>query len=302
MQYRICHLTCYRYSQPVSLKPHLLRLQPRSDGSQHLQQFQMSIAPEPATRSALIDLEGNAAIALWFGSEKTSELSIETASLVETTRVNPFDYLMEPWAVNFPLDYPTSLLSGLQPYLHNPMFPAIAPGVVELAQDLLFEVQGNVGYFLMALTQKIYETCEYTVRDVGPPHPAGVTWSQKRGSCRDLAVLFMAACRSLGLAARFVSGYQEGDPHLNENELHAWVEIYLPGGGWRGFDPTLGLAVADRHIVLAAGAHPSQAAPVTGALHEGTSATSTLEAQVRLEVLDSAAASPAAPAAKAAPM
>lgn len=289
MHYRVRHLTCYRYSQPVALKPHVLRLQPRSDGAQQLTQFQLSVEPEAISRSPLVDLDSNAAIALWFGPEQLSQLTIETISTVTTCRANPFDYLMEPWAVNFPLDYPASLLSSLQPYLQNPLFPAIAPGVVELSQNLLFEVQGNVGYFLTALTQTIYETCEYTVRDTGPPHPAGVTWAQKRGSCRDLAVLFMAACRSLGLAARFVSGYQEGDPHRAENELHAWGEVYVPGGGWRGFDPTLGLAVADRHIALAAGAHPSQAAPVTGALQEGSSATSILETQVALEILDSGA-------------
>lgn len=299
MQYRIRHFTCYRYSQSVALGPHLLRLRPRSDGAQHLSCFQLAVDPKPATQSTLVDLEGNTAIALWFGAEKASRLTVETVSTVETCRSNPFDYFMEPWAASFPVDYPASLVNCLQPYLQSPMFPAIAPGVVELAQNLLFEVQGNVGYFLTALTQKIYETCEYTVRDVGPPHPAGVTWDQKRGSCRDLAVLFMAACRSLSLAARFVSGYQEGDPQRPEHELHAWVEVYVPGGGWRGFDPTLGLAVADRHVVLAAGAHPGQAAPVVGALLEGSSATSTLETQVELEILDPKAASPTGPASRA---
>ncbi|MBD0335295.1 MAG: transglutaminase family protein [Cyanobacteria bacterium Co-bin13] len=290
MRYQIRHVCRYSYRQPVTLKPHVLRLRPRSDASQRLQQFQITLTPEPTALSQLIEFEGNSVLGLWFSADKTAHLAIEAVSDVETCRTNPFDYLVEPWALSFPLDYPASVLACLQPYLHNPLFPMIDPGVVQLAQSLLHDVQGNLGYFLTALTQKIVETCEYTVRELGPPLPAGITWSQKRGSCRDYAVLFMAACRSLGLATRFVSGYYSGyateAATTTEGELHAWVEVYIPGGGWRGFDPTHGLAVADRHIALAAGAHPSQAAPVTGEVLEGGTVPSTLENHITLKVLE----------------
>ncbi|MFM7576061.1 MAG: transglutaminase-like domain-containing protein, partial [Microcystaceae cyanobacterium] len=93
---------------------------------------------------------------------------------------------------------------------------------------------------------------------------AGITWRNKRGSCRDLTILFMEVCRTMGLAARFVSGYQEGDQATEDWELHAWAEVYLPGGGWRGYDPTHGLAVSDRHIALVASPNPQDCAPVTG--------------------------------------
>lgn len=94
--------------------------------------------------------------------------------------------------------------------------------------------------------------------------PPDVVLSQGAGACRDLSVLFLAACRHVGLPARFVSGYHEGPPERGERELHAWAETYLPGGGWRGFDPSLGLAVADRHVAVAAAPDPRGAAPVAG--------------------------------------
>ncbi|MBD2259946.1 transglutaminase family protein [Pseudanabaena sp. FACHB-2040] len=290
MRYQIRHVSCYSYRQPVTLRPHVLRLRPRSDATQLLQQFQLTLTPEPASSSQLIELEGNSTLGIWFSADKTAQLTIEAISEVETCRTNPFDYLVEPWAASLPLDYPTSVLTSLQPYLCPPLLPAVDPGVMQLAQALLHDVQGNLGYFLTALTQKIVESCEYTVRESGPPLPAGITWSQKRGSCRDYAVLFMAACQSLGLAARFVSGYYSGyateASTTTEGDLHAWVEVYIPGGGWRGFDPTHGLAVADRHIALAASAHPSQAAPVTGEVLEGATVPSTLENHITIQVLE----------------
>lgn len=286
MRYRIHHRTVYQYSQPVTLRPHTLRLRPRSDSTQSLQHFQLKISPEPAQISPILELEGNDTLAVWFHASQTQELCIETWSEVETHRTNPFDYLVEPWAVHFPIDYPISLRTCLQPYLNHPLYPPIDPGVSQLAQSILHKVDGNIGYFTTQLNQHIYESCEYRVRESGPPFPAGITWSQKLGSCRDFAILFMAVCRTIGLAARFVSGYQEGDLTIPEGELHAWVEVYLPGGGWRGFDPTHGLAVADRHIALVAAAHPNQAAPITGTLQEGGLATAIPETHISIEALD----------------
>jgi transglutaminase-like putative cysteine protease len=105
------------------------------------------------------------------------------------------------------------------------------------------------------------------------------------GSCRDFTVLFMEACRAVGLAARFVSGYEEGDSTVLERDLHAWAEVYIPGGGWRGFDPTHGLAVADRHVALVASAFPQFTAPVTGSTQEGGRVSSRLTTEVRVKRL-----------------
>ena len=107
----------------------------------------------------------------------------------------------------------------------------------------------------------------------------------RTGACRDLTVLFMECCRSLGLAARFVSGYQEGDKGTDRRYMHAWAEVYLPGGGWRGFDPTHGIAVTDRHVAVASGPTPATAAPISGTFR-GTGAIARMEAALRIEVTD----------------
>lgn len=280
MQYQIDHTTTYRYSQPTSLEPHTLRLYPRTGSFQTLRSFSLQITPAPVRQSHLTDLDGNVLVKLWFDSDvPTESLRIAARSHVETLCTNPFDYLLEPWAVRLPIDYPASLLLQLQPYLVGQQVSygsGIDPIAVQLAQEVCLAVDGNVTAFLTDLTQRIYSTCKYTIRETGDPLPAGVTWLQRTGSCRDFAVLFVEACRAIGLAARFVSGYQEGDPDSKEYHLHAWAEVYLPGAGWRGFDPTQGLAVADRHIALAASPVSRSAAAIVGSLSRRGSIQSTM--------------------------
>ncbi len=136
---------------------------------------------------------------------------------------------------------------------------------------------------MFALNQLIYQDCEYITRETGKPYPAGITWERKQGSCRDFAVLFMEVSRAIGIAARFVSGYQEGDKNQQNRDLHAWVEVYLPGAGWRGYDPTLGLVVSDRHIPLAASAIPNYTAAVDGSItpvQRSQNVTSSMKAQI----------------------
>ena len=283
MLYQISHQTRYSYSQAVRLKPHLLRLCPRSDLSNQLHQFSLAVQPEPQGRSDFVDLDGNNLIKLWF-DQPTEELSIQILAKVETSCTNPFNYLLEPWAISLPFDYPSSLLRQLEPYLKSSGF--VSDGAASaLAQDILVATQGNTLDFLFTLNQRIYQECEYVTRESGAAFPPGITWRNKQGSCRDYTVLFMEVCRAMGIAARFVSGYQEGDQKQQSRDLHAWVEVYLPGAGWRGYDPTLGLIVSDRHIPLAASAIPAYAAPVEGsviAVNTGQNISSRMEAQISI--------------------
>jgi transglutaminase-like putative cysteine protease len=262
VRYQIHHETTYFYNQTVALTPHLLRLRPRSDGWQTLQRFTVKVTPKPAGIADSIDLDGNTYLQIWFG-QGLKKLRVETKSTVETHLINPFNYLLEPWATRLPFDYPSSLQLQLQPYL-QPYGAVGDPAVSELARDLLHEADNQVLSFLFTLNHRIYNDCEYIVRPDGEPWTAGITWTRRQGSCRDFVVLFMDVCRAVGLATRFISGYQEGDPDQEERDLHAWVEVYVPGGGWRGYDPTHGLAVSDRHIVLSSSPIPSYCAPVAG--------------------------------------
>ncbi len=261
MIYSISHQIEYNYNQPVVLQPHLLRLRPRCDGWQKLHEFSLIVTPEPQSITDIIDLDGNSCIQLRF-NRATEKLGLNITSKVETYKTNPFDYFLESWALKLPLDYPSSLLSQLKPYL-QPYNMTLDPVAVQLAQEIADEVQDDTGFFVTKLTQCIYENCEYLIRETGEPWPPGMTWNKKQGSCRDFVVLFMEVCRAAGLATRFVSGYEKGDPDA-EKHLHAWAEIYIPGGGWRGFDPTHGLAVANTHIAVAASALPNYTAPFPG--------------------------------------
>ncbi|MEO0704666.1 MAG: transglutaminase family protein [Cyanobacteria bacterium J06649_5] len=292
MRYRITHHTTYRYitsdgnSVPIRLNPHILRLCPRNDGAQWLEHFEIAIAPTPTAQHYFLDTCGNTCLQITFDSP-IEDWTIDTTSDVRTLRENPFNYLSTPWAVQLPIDYPSSLAHLLQPYLSMPIGTGVAaensPDVVLFAQGVRQVANNNVGYFLTALVQKISEQFDYQQRLEGMPLPAEVTLQQRAGSCRDFTVLFMAACRAVGLAARFVSGYQEGDLESDQpNDLHAWAEVYIPGGGWRGFDPTLGLAVGDRHVAIAAAADPKQAAPVSGTLRSASQAKTLLESKILL--------------------
>jgi transglutaminase-like putative cysteine protease len=260
--YHISHQTIYTYNQPVYLKPHIVRLRPRCDGWQKLVDFSFGIEPQPTGIAQNLDLDGNSTMQLWF-EQPTDRLIIEITSTVETYLENSFNYLLEEWAMKLPFDYPSSLLVQLQPYL-KPYGVAIDPVAIQLAQEIFSEVRGQTLTFLNVLNDRIYKNCQYSHRETGEAWPPGLTWNSKKGSCRDFSVLFIEVCRAIGLAARFVSGYQEGDRDREERDLHAWAEVYLPGGGWRGYDPTHGLAVGDRHISLVASAIAAYASPIVG--------------------------------------
>lgn len=280
MLYQIIHTNTYTYTRPVDLDPHFVRLRPRSNSFQTLQDFSLEVAPAPAGLSELLDYEGNNIHKIWF-FQPTAQLTIKITAKVETHCSNPFNFILEAWAVKLPIsDYPAPVLAHLQPYLTTTPDPAI----IQLAQEIWQAVDGQTLDFLSILNQRIYQTCAYTLRETGDPLPAGLTWTQQLGSCRDTAVVFIEACRLMGLAARFVSGYHETDPDHPESHLHAWAEVYLPGAGWRGYDPTQGLAVADRHIALVASAIPRHAGPISGSF-KGIGASSEMNYTLSIQTL-----------------
>lgn len=289
MRYKIHHNIVYQYNNPVQLDTHVLRLYPRTDVHQSVSSNSVQIFPQPDKVVQTLDLDGNTVSMLWFPDEAITRLSVEVVSEVETFCINPFDYLLERWATTLPIDYPSMLKEQLMPYLGvngSGIVSAIDPSAMQLAQEILYATENNAVSFLSSLNQRIYEQCQYMIRESGHPLSPGITWGKKVGSCRDFAVLFIEACRAVGLAARFVSGYQEGDPDTRDRHLHAWAEVYLPGAGWRGYDPTLGLAVGDRHIALVASAYPDYAAPLTGRLRAGASAKATMSYQLSIQVKD----------------
>ena len=276
----IRHTTEYHFSRPVFFEPHQLRFQPRNDPAQRLLRFDLEIEPTPAGTTQALDTDGNVLTMAWF-SNVHERMTLRANSEVETLRENPFDYLLTPQNRRLPIGYQPWESAQLAAACRRVAVPAQSDPVRELAEQIREAASGDLVSFLTRLSTTIYDRIRVIHRDSGPPWPAATTFEQRQGSCRDLAVLFIDACRVVGLAARFVSGYQVGF-ESEDLELHAWAEAYLPSAGWRGYDPTHGLAVADRHIVIAAAADPHHAAPVT-ATYRGNDVEADLHAEVLIE-------------------
>jgi len=281
MIYRIDHRITYTYSATVFLEPHIVRLRPRCDICQAVSRFAIDVAPLPVDIHHYLDAEGNSAACLWF-EKTTGTLAIATSFEVQTLCPNPFGYLVTDQAfLQLPVRYPAGEKVSLDPF-RNPAEPDET--IQALGRSVLAGTKGGTLNFLSRLCTVMYENFTVEVRDEGPSLSPAETIRHKKGACRDLTLLFMEVCRSVGLAARFVSGYQEGDQEMENRHLHAWAEVYIPGGGWRGYDPTLGLAVADRHIPLAASRKPAGAAPVTGTFR-GTDVTAQMEYRISLQTI-----------------
>lgn len=303
MRFEIDHLTRYDYSKPVFLEPHSFRLRPRSDSFQRLMRYELRVNPKPVVLSETNDAEGNPVAHAWF-SDVTESLELHVKFEAETLRPNSFDYLLlDSAAEQLPLRYSESLRPLLAPALGSPVVaPAHSPRgadgppaepaqpgdssrpdgpVAEFAQSIASGVNGQILPFLAELSRQIHQQIDVPIRETGAPMPAEQTLRQGHGACRDVAVLFMECARSQGIAARFVSGYQEGDNEAERSYMHAWAEVYVPGGGWRGYDPAHGLAIADRHIAVAASARPELAAPTRGAFR-GTGATSRMHTELQI--------------------
>lgn len=260
----------------------MLRFRPLSNANQHLHSFDVQVTPEPAGRSQIADLDSNTSLAVWFSDAETRRLQIDVTSTVETLRANPFDYLWQG-PLTLPMTYPRPFREALEPFL-----AALAPEPVHALSDEVAWLAGhNAQEFLPLLARTLHERLDRRVRLEGEPLAPDETLRRGEGSCRDLTVLFLAAARLQGYAGRFVSGYHFEPSGDGSHDLHAWPEVYLPGGGWRGFDPTTGLAVANRHIALAVGARPEQAASVSGTY--AGNASSRLETLVTITPLKAVA-------------
>ena len=280
MKLSATHITTYHYDFPVVLEPHIFRLQPRMSSTQRLLAFDIEISPKPARTSECLDQDGNLALNAWFGAP-TSELRVVSRFTVEMLRQNPFDYVLAGEALNLPLWYRQPLSDALTTYRND---AAVAESVKELAIRVAAGVEGNTLAFLLALSRKIFESCRQIIRPEGAPWPPEQTLGRQEGSCRDLAVLFCDACRAMGIAGRFVSGYEYASANRSDSYMHAWAEVYLPGIDWRGYDPARGLAVSDGHIAVAAGFAHDLASPVAGWYSGGSS--SRMEASLCLQVDD----------------
>ena len=257
---QIQHELHYYYSDAVALSPHTLYLYPRLAAHLNVKSYDLKISPAPSLQAKNLDLEGNVQQMVFF-SEKCNRLNISVLVNIETQNFNPFGFVYSPFEASIlPFQYPESQQKLLSPYLEK---EGITTLIDQTARNLAASVDWNTTKFLTSLNEYIFTQFQYEIRELGLPNSPEITLLERRGSCRDYAVFFIACCRTLGLAARFVSGYHFLDP-TQPQYLHAWAEVYLPGGGWRGFDPTQNCSATHQHVPLAASAWSEQATPVKG--------------------------------------
>lgn len=263
---QVRHATSYAYARPVRFGEHRLLFRPRDSHEQRLLSEELQVYPEPARTRWLHDVFGNCITVLDF-DQAASELRFETLLVLDhSSRMVP-PFATEERAKLWPFDYDADMLPDLAPYMrvHNPSpeLDAWARKFTRAGRDT------ETGHLLMTMTMGVRESFVYSRRtDPGTQAP-DLTLSTRHGTCRDFAWLMIEACRSLGLAARFVTGYiyvpsRDGSVLRGGGATHAWVQVFLPGAGWVEFDPTNGIVGSKDLIRVGVAREPRQAKPLSG--------------------------------------
>jgi transglutaminase-like putative cysteine protease len=259
----ILHRTYYNFRDSVRLGPHRLLLHPREGHAVRLEFSRLEILPSASIRWVRDAYDNSVAIATF--EHSTRVLQIVSELIVQHYDEQPLDFVVADSAVNYPFSYEADTIAVLQPYLSS---PAQADQVALQAWVQRYWQPGEAiqSYVLLQrLCAAIHDTLRYQIREQPGVQSAAQTLARGVGSCRDFSTLFMEAARLLGLAARFVSGYLNA-PHADGSSgaSHAWAEVYLPGAGWKGFDPTIGELVGSKHIAVAVARSPETVSPVSG--------------------------------------
>lgn len=271
----LTHETSYEYDRQVNLSPHIIRLRPAPHSRTRIVSYSLSVEPKDQFLNWQQDPFGNYQARLVF-PKKTNKLKILVDLVAEIQVLNPFDFFLEPDAEETPFIYSDSLRKELLPYLSaTDGSHALANYISSLRKDGVLRKNRTVD-FLVGLNQRVYQDVSYVIRMEPGVQTCTETLERRSGSCRDSAFLLVQILRHIGLASRFVSGYLiqlkpdevaikgPAGPQEDFTDLHAWAEVFLPGAGWVGLDPTSGLLTGEGHIPLSAVPEPASASPVFG--------------------------------------
>lgn len=269
----IQHKTTYDFDRLINVAPHILRLRPAPHSRTHIHGYSLKVTPEDHFINWQQDPFGNYQARLVF-PEKVKRLEFAVEVIADMTVINPFDFFIEEYAENFPFAYDALMQEELAPYLK---VTEQCPELEAWLASVDCEEMVPIVTFLVQLNSRLANEIDYGIRLEPGVQSCQETLTLKKGSCRDTSWLLVQILRNLGLAARFASGYLvqltadvkaldgPSGPEQDFTDLHAWCEVYLPGAGWVGLDPTSGLFAGEGHIPLACTADPQSAAPITGA-------------------------------------
>jgi transglutaminase-like putative cysteine protease len=265
---RVRHVTTYRYKQPVSFGEHRMMLRPRDSHDQKLLDTSLTITPEPADLRWVHDVFGNCvAIARFAG--RAAELRFDSMIRLDHSASNALDFQIEEHAMRYPFSYGAEDMPDLLRLIERQYLDPEHEIDRWARQFLRHDGRSDTTEMLAAMTYAIRRDLTYVAREETGIQDPIKTLKLASGSCRDFAVLMMEAVRSLGLAARFVSGYlivpeTRRGSRVGGGATHAWMEVYLPGAGWVEFDPTNGIVGSADLIRVAVVRDPRQAVPVSG--------------------------------------
>jgi len=269
------HITHYRYDRRVNLGPQTVRLRPAPHCRSRILSYSLKVSPKDHYVNWQQDPQANYLARLVF-PETTNEFRVEVDLVAEMAVINPFDFFLEPRAEHYPFEYAPWEEDELAPYLkREPLTPLFERYLCAVPREKIRSVN-----FLVELNRRLASMIKYLIRLEPGVQTPEETLTKGSGSCRDSGWLLVQLLRYLGLAARFVSGYLiqltpdvksldgPSGPEKDFTDLHAWAEVYLPGAGWIGLDPTSGLFAGEGHLPLACTPEPRSASPVTGTIDE----------------------------------
>lgn len=278
---QIDHLTEYHFGSEVTLLPHRMLLRPRESHGLRIASSVLDISPAHRIRWQRDAFDNSAALASF--TAPGASLRVASQVVIEHYDEEPLDFVVEDYAAVHPFAYRPEESADLAPLL-SMVWPGDRALVERWLQGLSLGSRRVETFALLdQLNRAICRDFRYQAREEPGVQSPAETLSRGSGSCRDFAALFLDACRHLGLASRFVSGYQTSDAaETGAGSTHAWVEVYLPGPGWKGFDPTAGVVTGSEHIQVAVARHPETVPPIAGSYVGPTSPRPTMIVSVRV--------------------
>lgn len=281
MIYRIEHTTEYQYEEKVGLTPQWIRLFPRLDDRIRLREYRLNIFPQ-GTLHWVRDPFDNV-VAKFFTTEISRQFTVTVQAEIEHRQQSAFDFLLDSAGMEVPPAYSEQEKLCLDHYME----PGTDSGVSQWLESTPASGIRESVPFLSECADEIHGAFEYIRRDEPGTQSAEETLTVQSGTCRDFALFMMMVCRERGIASRFVSGYIHAEPDSENSPsadaIHAWIEVFLPGAGWRGIDPTNGIWCNQNHIPLAVGLVPDETTPIEGTYCADHKVASRMETQLHLQ-------------------